>query len=796
MKTGMWKISWLLAGLFLVINPGTYAQSVSMRGAARDGYAQPALYVNVDPSFATPYGPAQIRHAYGFDQVLASGTDGTGQTIAIVDAYGNPSVQSSLDTFCQHFGLPNTTLQIIGNNVGGNSSWALETALDVEWAHAIAPGAAIILAVANSNSDVDLLAAVDAAVQAGATIVSMSWGGPEFGSETTFDSHFNVPKVTFTASSGDSGESVSVEWPAVSPYVLSVGGTGLYLDINGNQSVPQVAWSGSGGGLSVVYSAPPWQNGWFQAGWPAARGVPDVSYVADPNTGLYVYDAYDGGWFMVGGTSVGAPQWAALIALVNQLRGAAGALTTPSSTIYSLAQGSITTPFTVNSAYFFDVTQGSNGSDPDDNAAFPYDLVTGVGTPVANILVPALAQSADFSLSATPNSQTIDPGASAVYTVTVTPNGSFSGNVYLKVDGLPAGAAASIGPNPVSGGSGSSTLTISTSSTTTPGGTYNLTITGTNGLLIHWATATLVVRPPDFSISASPTSMTAKQGTAAMYTFSVSPISGFAGSVNLGVSGLPTGATGSFSPNPITGGSGSSVLTVTTTGSSPLGKYTLTITGTSGLLIHSATVMLTVSAPNFSMSITPGSRTVIPGNSTNYTVSVSPVGSFSAAVNLGISGLPAGATASMSPNPITGGTGSALVTVATTSSILPGKYTFTITGTSGSLVHSVKATLTVPPPDFSLAASPSSRTITHGSSTTYQAKITPKNGFTGPVALSVTGLPLNATASFNPGSILTSGSSTLTITTTALTPAGTNQLSIVGASGALSHSKTATLIVK
>src|SRR5205823_6642705 len=133
--------------------------------------------------------------------------------------------------------------------------------------------------------------------------------------------HFNKPNVTFTASSGDSG--AGVEWPAASPYVVAVGGTSLYLDGSNNRG-SESAWSGSGGGISSYYSQPSFQTGWQTS---TKLGVPDVSYDADPNTGVEVYDSVNGGWFVVGGTSAGAPQWAALVALANELRANAGAAT-------------------------------------------------------------------------------------------------------------------------------------------------------------------------------------------------------------------------------------------------------------------------------------------------------------------------------------------------------------------------------------------------------------------------------------------------------------------------------------
>src|SRR5437667_3849731 len=341
-----------LAGIVaLALTNSVFADSVRVKGPPQRGHARPPLYLNLTPASSLYYSPAQIRHAYGFDQLSGIGA---GQKVAIVDAYGNANIQNDLNTFCAHFGLNSATVQVIGNNSGADAGWALETALDVEWAHAIAPGATIILSVASSSQITDLMNAVDAAVNAGATVVSMSWGAMEFSGMSYYDGHFNRANVSFTASSGDGG--AGVEWPAVSPYVLAVGGTSLYLDAN-NKRTSETAWSGSGGGASSFYSIPSYQSGWQAS---IARGVPDVSYVADPNTGMLVYDLVNGGWLVVGGTSAGAPQWAGLIALANDARARNGsaALDLPNTNIYSLARGSATAPYTVSAAYFYDVSQG------------------------------------------------------------------------------------------------------------------------------------------------------------------------------------------------------------------------------------------------------------------------------------------------------------------------------------------------------------------------------------------------------------------------------------------------------
>ena len=198
----------------------------------------------------------------------------------------------------------------------------------------------------------------------------------------------------------------------------------------------------------------------------------------------------------------------------------------------------------------------------------------------------------DFAVSASPSTQTVSAGGSTTYTVNVGAVNGFTGSVSLSASGLPSGATASFSPSSVSG-LGSSTLTVTTTSST-PIGSPTLTITGTSGSLVHTATVTLnVTGPPDFTLSAAPSSFSVDPGGAATYTVSVGALNGFTGSVSLSASGLPNGATASFSPSSVSG-SGFSTLTVTTTSSTPIGSPTLTITGTSGSLVHTAPVTLVV----------------------------------------------------------------------------------------------------------------------------------------------------------------------------------------------------------
>ena len=377
-------------GSALTVQQGDVVGPVSKaEEPAAAGYvATPALWVlpsaEASKSFSSNaltwpggYTVNQVRRAYGFDKI--SGT-GAGQTIAIVDAYGCPTIQSDLAAFSQAAGLPSPQLTIAYQGGGppksSDAGWALETALDVEWAHAMAPDARILLVVTQSAGGSDLLAGIDLAVAQGATQVSLSWGGGEFVGEQTLDGHFNRAGVSFFASSGDSGAGVS--WPAVSTYVCAVGGTTLKLDSVGNVT-SETAWSGSGGGKSAYVTIPTWQkqNASASATSGTARGVPDVSYDADPATGFNVYmtTPYNGrtGWFGLGGTSAGAPQWAAMCAVANSARAATGR--SGINQINGLMYG-------FSSSAWRDVISGSNGLP----ATSGYDLVTGLGSPTTSII--------------------------------------------------------------------------------------------------------------------------------------------------------------------------------------------------------------------------------------------------------------------------------------------------------------------------------------------------------------------------------------------------------------------------
>jgi subtilase family serine protease len=335
-------------------------------------------------TFTNGYAPADLLSAYK----LAPGT--TGPTVAIVDAYDNPNAQADLDVYRQQFGLPAcdagcfTKVNQTGGATppAGNTGWGQEIDLDIEMVSAICPGCKILLVEASSNSLTDLGTAVNYAASQGVAAISNSYGtSGEFTGETSYDSFYNHPRIAVTASSGDNG--YGVEFPAADNHVVAVGGTSLTRAAN-LRGWSETAWSGAGSGCSAFFTAPAWQTASFNTGC-ASRAEADVSAVADPNTGVAVYDSYGstGGanWFVFGGTSVASP----IIASVFALAGNTGTTDYPASLVY----GASTSPNTLN-----DVTSGSNGNCVQRRghritgsaqlctAGSGWDGPTGLGTPI------------------------------------------------------------------------------------------------------------------------------------------------------------------------------------------------------------------------------------------------------------------------------------------------------------------------------------------------------------------------------------------------------------------------------
>jgi hypothetical protein len=389
------------------------------------------------PLFSGQVSPAQLRSAYGIDQISFTGPggaavagDGAGQTIAIVEEGVDPTLGADLTTFDQFYGIPAPpSFKVVDQNgvTTQNTDIVGEASLDVEWAHAVAPGASIIVYNAAYEPDdatasfENLLEAMQQASQLpGVSVVTLSYGEPEPAiaasglDEQSFDADFNTPDVTFLAAAGDSGiygdggRLVAANYPSASPNVVSVGGTSIVIDSAGDYpgtgTSGEVAWGdgtnsgsangggGGGGGLSAVEPEPIWQSAAIPASIDSvdARALPDVSI---DSGSAQEYDVFTStlsgssdsasavGWLGDAGTSAASPIWAGLIAIADQGRVLAGGtpLTGYTQTLPAL--------YSLPSSDYHDIIYGNNG----DPAGPGYDLATGLGTPVANLLVPDLA---------------------------------------------------------------------------------------------------------------------------------------------------------------------------------------------------------------------------------------------------------------------------------------------------------------------------------------------------------------------------------------------------------------------
>lgn len=364
--------------------------------------AQPAPEANPTPHSSTAEYPASLACIYQVgpsypgcvptNNSAYNATGGSG-AIAIVIAYDNPTVLTDLQYFSSFFGLPAPNLQLIKMNnscstPAANAGWALESAMDTQWAHAMAPGAKIILVEACSNSYADLFAAEQTAAAAlvpyGGGVVSNSWGGAEFSGETSYDSYFhgsNWKNTSFIFSSGDAGG--VVEYPSASPWVVAAGGTTINRNPSTLAFASESCWSGAGGGTSVyeTYSTTfgvgtgPATNYQYPLFGQSSRRVPDISFNADPASGAWV--RYSGGWQIVGGTSLAAPSLAGIINNSNNRLGQAPA----NGGYYSNTENNLLYAELLTSKdyanNFYDVNTGSNGF----SATAGWDYCTGVGSP-------------------------------------------------------------------------------------------------------------------------------------------------------------------------------------------------------------------------------------------------------------------------------------------------------------------------------------------------------------------------------------------------------------------------------
>ncbi|MYN37753.1 peptidase S53 [Duganella sp. FT109W] len=585
------------------------SQSTSSGSSSNDGSDSSATANTTAAPLATTttvatYTPAQIRAAYGLPTLPASFTGltaaqaaqlGAGQTIYIVDAQHNPNVAAELSAFNTKFGLPACTtkaiaataslplatasssaceLSVVYSTAAGgmtatapayDSGWATEIALDVQWAHATAPLARIVLIEASTSSYNNLLGGIKLANAMGQGIVSMSFGGSESSGTSSAESAFAATGMTYLAATGDSGAAVS--WPSSSAKVLAVGGTTLTYT-GGTRS--EVVWSGTGGGVSAYVATPSYQSTAVPGmGSAVRRTVADVAFNADPNSGQYVAVIASGTstvkWASVGGTSLATPQWAGLIAVSNALRAVNGkaALGAPHVALYTNIS---TVPGTYAST-FADITKGSHGTCAACSGEVGYDQATGLGTPNATALLSSLSgltvQTAPVVAAASISGKA---GTALSFTVAVTASNA----VTYTLSGAPSGMSISSAgvvswATPVTG-TYSVTVTAKDSKTGLSGqGVYTVTIAAATS-----STTTTTTTAAGSGPVIKATTMSGVAGRALSGTISITDAT--SKSISVSISGAPLGMSFQVSGMQI----------VASWASPQTGSYTLKVVATDG----------------------------------------------------------------------------------------------------------------------------------------------------------------------------------------------------------------------
>ncbi len=526
-------------------------------GSASAARFQPAAGIS---AAVTTYTPAQVRAAYNLPALPASFTGltaaqlaqfGAGQTIYIVDAYHNPNAAAELAAFNTKFGLPGCTTKqytigtalplpapaanacefgIVYNTAAGgitntapayNSGWATEISLDVQWAHAIAPLARIVLIEAPDASINSLVGGVNLANAMGPGAVSMSFGANEGTWTSSVDSAFANTKMTYLAATGDNG--VSVSWPSVSTKVLAVGGTSLTYSGTGTRS--EAAWSGTGGGISAYVATPSYQTSAVPGmGTPVRRTVADVSMNANPNTGQYVAVINPGSttvnWISAGGTSMSTPQWAGIVAMANAVRAASGKAVIGQA--HSTLNQTISTNATNYAKGFLDVTSGTHGTCGTCSAKTGFDQLTGLGTPNVTNLVTLLN---DGGTVAAPIVNGAAISGTTGTPLTFTASVSAVNPVTYSLAGAPAGMTITTAgvvswSTPVAGTYAVTVKATDTKSGLTGQGVYTVTVkapppptvtaatvTGMAGKALSYTVAYTAPNPVTFTLTGAPSGM-------------------------------------------------------------------------------------------------------------------------------------------------------------------------------------------------------------------------------------------------------------------------------------------------
>lgn len=551
-------------------------QADDLTGAdAPSGATDPLAPMAAGTQIAT-YTPAQIRAAYGLAALPAPGSAlsaaqaaqlGAGQTIYIVDAMHNPNTAAELAAFNQRFSLPTCATRtlapgaslplaapsatacelvvVYSTAAGGmtatapayDAGWATEIALDVQWAHATAPLARLVVIEAADASVNSLLGGIRLANAMGPGAVSMSFGGAEGSWTATADSAFTGTAMTYLAATGDSGAGVS--WPAVSTRVLAVGGTTLTYSGSGARS--EAGWSGTGGGTSAYTALPAYQSSTVPGmGSAPRRNVADVAFNADPASGQYVAVMAPGAgavsWISAGGTSLATPQWAGVVAIANARR--AQLAKAPLGAPHTLLYGQIATQPASYAAAFADITKGQNGSCATCISGTGYDILSGLGTPNLGSLLGLMAEGSAVTAPQL-TAATINGVAGTPLAFTIS---AVSANALtFSLAGAPAGMLL---------GSGAAVTWAAPVA-----GTYAVTVTATDAksALSAKALYTVIVTAPAAPLVTAAT-INGKAGTALAFTVTASAANPLTFSLSGAPAGMTIGATGVVSwPAPLVG---------------------------------------------------------------------------------------------------------------------------------------------------------------------------------------------------------------------------------------------------
>ena len=634
---------------------------------------------------------------------------GSGQSLGLLEYAGTDL--ADLNTYYNNVGQTNNVPITLFSTDGTSTSCTYprcddtEQTIDMTQALGMAPGLSSLVMYVGS-SDASIFNAMATASPLNAQLSSSwTWSPADPSTDNPYFEEFAAQGQSLFQAAGDNGHwtSSSEIYPADDVYVTSVGGTDLETGSAGGPWASDTAWVDGGGGISPdKFVIPSWQTATASGCSSCSqtyRNGPDVS--ANANSTFYVCADQACTANEYGGTSFATPMWAGYLALVNE---------------QSLANGNKTLGFINPSLYtiglssnydsdFHDITSGSNGY----SATTGYDLAAGWGSPNGSGLLNALAGSPtpSFRLASSPSSVMITQGGSGgTSTITVTDLGGFSGSVTLAASGLPSGVTATFSTNPTTS---TSTLTLTASSTATTG-TATVTITGTSGGLTATTTASLTVNAassPNFSLSASPTSLTITQGSSGASTITIKSTGSFNFATTLSATGLPSGVTATFSTNPVTppgNGGTTSTLTLTASSSATTGTAALTITGVSGSITQTTTIALTVNASsgtkNFTLSLSPSSFTIDDRGNVSTNLTVTSVNGFNSAVELSVNEFPSGVSATATANPLTppaNGTATVTITWRASRRAPSGTTTIELIGTSGSLSNSIPVTITVAP---------------------------------------------------------------------------------------------------